>query len=97
MQVNASVLFLRTGLWLLTFCVEMRLVLLDVAEAEALARLQAVGRPERGRRARKGNWKMAMWPRANPTTSIYNASAVKIYNATNSLARFWNKNYFHPM
>jgi hypothetical protein len=55
MQVNASVLFLRTGLWLLTFCVEMRLVLLDVAEAEALARLQAVGRPERGRRARKGN------------------------------------------
>jgi hypothetical protein len=26
--------------------------------------------------------------RPNPTTSIYNASIVKIYNATNSMARF---------
>jgi hypothetical protein len=34
---------------------------------------------------------------ANPTTSIYNASVVKIYNSANSLARFKNKNYFHPM
>jgi hypothetical protein len=28
------------------------------------------------------------------TTSIYNASVVKIYNATNSMARFYNKNIF---
>jgi hypothetical protein len=27
-------------------------------------------------------------PGANPTTLIYSASAVKIYNATNSAARF---------
>jgi hypothetical protein len=27
-------------------------------------------------------------PAANPTTSSYNASAVKIYNATSSLVRF---------
>jgi hypothetical protein len=31
-------------------------------------------------------------PGANPTTSIYNASVVKFYNATGSLARFGNKN-----
>jgi hypothetical protein len=29
---------------------------------------------------------------ANPTTSIYNASVVNLYNATSSLARFENKN-----
>jgi hypothetical protein len=28
----------------------------------------------------------------NPTASIYNASAVNLYNATGSLARFENKN-----
>jgi hypothetical protein len=28
------------------------------------------------------------WSGPNPTTSIYNACGVKIYNATNSLARF---------
>jgi hypothetical protein len=33
-------------------------------------------------------------PGPNPTTSIYNASVVKIYNAPNSLARFYNKNIF---
>jgi hypothetical protein len=33
-----------------------------------------------------------MWPGANPKISSYNASVVKIYNATNSIARFWNKN-----
>jgi hypothetical protein len=33
-------------------------------------------------------------PGANPTTSSYNAIAVKIYNATNSTARFKNKNSF---
>jgi hypothetical protein len=31
-------------------------------------------------------------PGANPTTSSYNASVVKIYSATNSRARFHNKN-----
>jgi hypothetical protein len=31
---------------------------------------------------------------ANPTIAIYNASVVKSYNATNSIARFQNKNYF---
>jgi hypothetical protein len=31
---------------------------------------------------------------ANPTTVSYNASVVKIYNATNSLVRFENKNIF---
>jgi hypothetical protein len=31
-------------------------------------------------------------PGADPTTSGYNASAVKIYNATSSLVRFQNKN-----
>jgi hypothetical protein len=29
---------------------------------------------------------------ANPTIVIYNASVVKIYNTTNSLVRFENKN-----
>jgi hypothetical protein len=33
-------------------------------------------------------------PGANPTTSSYNASVVKIYNATGSLERFENKNIF---
>jgi hypothetical protein len=35
-------------------------------------------------------------PGANPIIAIasYNASAVKFYNATNSLARFENKNIF---
>jgi hypothetical protein len=31
-------------------------------------------------------------PGANPTTLSYNASPVKIYNATSSLVRFENKN-----
>jgi hypothetical protein len=31
---------------------------------------------------------------ANPTIASYNASAVKIYNATSSLVRFANKNIF---
>jgi hypothetical protein len=30
----------------------------------------------------------------NPTTLSYNASVVKIYSATNSMARFYYKNYF---
>jgi hypothetical protein len=34
---------------------------------------------------------------ANPTTSSYNASVVKIYSATNSMARFYNKKYFSLM
>jgi hypothetical protein len=33
-----------------------------------------------------------MLPGANPTIPHYNASVVKIYNATGSLARFENKN-----
>jgi hypothetical protein len=33
-------------------------------------------------------------PGANPTIVSYSASAVKIYNATNSLVRFENKNIF---
>jgi hypothetical protein len=33
-------------------------------------------------------------PEANPTTSSYNASVVKIYSATNSMARIHNKNIF---
>jgi hypothetical protein len=33
-------------------------------------------------------------PGANPTTVSYNASVVKIYNATSSLVRFENKNIF---
>jgi hypothetical protein len=36
----------------------------------------------------------ALRPGANPTTSSYNASVVKIYNATSSLVRFQNQNYF---
>jgi hypothetical protein len=31
---------------------------------------------------------------ANPTIASYNASVVKIYNAANSMAHFYNKNYF---
>jgi hypothetical protein len=31
---------------------------------------------------------------ANPTIASYNASVVKFYNATGSLARFENKNIF---
>jgi hypothetical protein len=31
---------------------------------------------------------------ANPTIASYNASAVKIYNATSSLVRFGSKNFF---
>jgi hypothetical protein len=34
-------------------------------------------------------------PGANPTTAIYNVSAVKIYNATSSQVRFENKNIFY--
>jgi hypothetical protein len=33
-------------------------------------------------------------PGANPTIASYNASVEKIYNATNSMARFYNNNYF---
>jgi hypothetical protein len=33
-------------------------------------------------------------PGANPSIAIYNASAVKIYNATGSLARFVSENIF---
>jgi hypothetical protein len=33
-------------------------------------------------------------PGANPTIASYNASAVKIYDATSSLVRFENKNIF---
>jgi hypothetical protein len=33
-------------------------------------------------------------PGANPTTSNYNASVVKIYNATGSLARYENMKIF---
>jgi hypothetical protein len=32
----------------------------------------------------------------NPTTLSYNASAVNLYSAANSMARFQNKNYFSP-
>jgi hypothetical protein len=32
-----------------------------------------------------------------PTTLIYKASVVKIYNATNSLARFLSKDSFSPI
>jgi hypothetical protein len=35
-----------------------------------------------------------MPPGANPTIANYNTSAVKIYNAGNSLAHFKSKNYF---
>jgi hypothetical protein len=34
---------------------------------------------------------------ANPTIASYNASVVKFYNATNSVARFKNKKYFSPI
>jgi hypothetical protein len=33
---------------------------------------------------------------ANPTSESYNASAVKIYNATSSLVRFGKKFIFYP-
>jgi hypothetical protein len=33
-------------------------------------------------------------PGADPTTLSYNASVVKIYIATYSMARFYDKNYF---
>jgi hypothetical protein len=33
----------------------------------------------------------------NPTTSIYNAGVVEIYDASNSLARFYSKNHFSPI
>jgi hypothetical protein len=33
-------------------------------------------------------------PVANPKALSYNASVVKIYSATNSLACFYNKDYF---
>jgi hypothetical protein len=33
-------------------------------------------------------------PGTNPTIVSYNASVVKIYNATNSIARFQNENHF---
>jgi hypothetical protein len=35
-----------------------------------------------------------MSPGANPTTFSYNASAVKMYNAKDSIARIWYKNYY---
>jgi hypothetical protein len=46
-------------------------------------------------RSSHSRWRDApVFPGANPTTAIYNASVVKIYNATNSLARFLIKKYF---
>jgi hypothetical protein len=36
-------------------------------------------------------------PGANPTIASYNPSGVKNYNATNSIARFKNINYFSLM
>jgi hypothetical protein len=42
-----------------------------------------------------------IWPPldlgSSPTIAIYNARAVKIYNATNSIVRFQNKNYLRQM
>jgi hypothetical protein len=38
------------------------------------------------------NWSAKPW--ANPTTVSYNASVVKIYNATSSMVRFYNKDYY---
>jgi hypothetical protein len=37
---------------------------------------------------------LAHFPGANPTIVSYNAGVVKIYSATNSIARFSDKNYF---
>jgi hypothetical protein len=37
---------------------------------------------------------VGMAPGVNPTTVSYNASVVKIYNATSNLVRFKNKNTF---
>jgi hypothetical protein len=34
---------------------------------------------------------------ANPTITIYNASVVKIFNASNSIACLQNKDYFSTM
>jgi hypothetical protein len=36
-------------------------------------------------------------PEANPTIVSYNASAVKIYNATSSQVRFENKSLFYKL
>jgi hypothetical protein len=36
-------------------------------------------------------------PGANTTTLSYNTSVVKIYSATNSMERFYNKKYFALM
>jgi hypothetical protein len=41
-----------------------------------------------------GSEVVGLGPRVNPTIVSYNASAVKIYNATSSLVRFENKNIF---
>jgi hypothetical protein len=43
---------------------------------------------------RIGSRVIIFYPGANPTTAIYSASAVKIYNAKSSLVRFENKQYF---
>jgi hypothetical protein len=47
------------------------------------------------------NWRRChkdiLKPGPNPRTSIYNASVVKIYNATNSLACFERENSFSPI
>jgi hypothetical protein len=43
---------------------------------------------------RPKSFRTNLYPGANPTIASYNASVVKIYNATNSMARFYNKNYF---
>jgi hypothetical protein len=42
-------------------------------------------------------FKSANRPEPNPTTSIYNASVVNLFNATGSLARFENKNIFYSI
>jgi hypothetical protein len=42
----------------------------------------------------KTKWPEEKVPVANPTTAIYNNSAVNNYNATSSLVRFGNINIF---
>jgi hypothetical protein len=57
-----------------------------------IPRLSTLGSRTDNRALRKDNDRG--FTGAIPTTSSYNSSVVKIYSATNSLARFWNKNNF---
>jgi hypothetical protein len=66
-----------------------------VCPTDACSVLRCGFRADCVRDREKNSTRCHKWePGANPTTSSYNASAVKSYNATSNLLRFESKNIF---